>query len=73
MQILNSMLLNNDWVKEEIREWTQNMQRQMRISIQNTEAWGNAAKVVIRESLFLSLQAYLKKIKTISNKLHGPP
>ena len=56
------MFLNNDWVKEEIREWTKIYRDKWECQY-NIEVWGNAAKLFIRETLFLSLQAYLKKLK----------
>ena len=48
MQWLNNMLLNNQWITEEIKEEIKNTQRQQKMKAQNL--W-DAAKAVLRGKL----------------------
>ena len=64
---LNNMLLNNEWVtneiKEEIKTYLETNEKED-ITIQNL--W-DTGKAILREK-FIALQAYLKKISKHSNK-----
>ena len=60
---LNSMLLNNEWVKNEIREEIKNFLETNENEITTTQNIWERAKAVLREK-FIAIQAYLKKIET---------
>ena len=53
------MLLNNQWITEEITEGIKNTQRQMKIKTMIQDLW-NEAKAVMRGK-FIAIQAYLRK------------
>ena len=60
---LNSMLLNNEWVKNEIREEIKNFLETNENELTTTQNLWDTAKTVLRGK-FIAIQAYLKKIKT---------
>nr|KAF6500900.1 hypothetical protein HJG59_007927 [Molossus molossus] len=57
---LNSMLLNNEWVTEEIKEEIKNFLETNENEHTTTQNLWDAAKVVLRGK-FIALQAYLRK------------
>ena len=60
---LNSMLLNNEWVKNEIREEIKNFLETNENELTTTQnLWGTAKTVLIGN--FMVIQAYLKKMET---------
>ena len=60
---LNSMLLNNEWVKNEIREEIKNFLEINENELTTTQNLWDTAKAVLRGK-FRAIQAYLKKIET---------
>ena len=60
---LNSMLLNNEWVKNEIREEIKNFLETNENELTTTQNRGDTAKAVLRGK-FIAIQAYLKRIET---------
>ena len=60
---LNSMLLNNEWVKNEIREEIKNFLEKNENELTTTQNLREKAKAVLRGKL-IAIQAYLKKIET---------
>ena len=58
---LNSMLLNNEWVKNVIREEIQKFLETKENKLTTTHNLWDTAKVVLRGK-FIAIQAYLKKI-----------
>ena len=57
------MLLNNEWVKNEIREEIKNFLETNENELTTTQNLWDAAKAVLRGK-FIAIQAYLKKIET---------
>ena len=62
------MLLNNEWVKHEIREEIKNFLETNENELTTTQNLRDTAKTVLRGK-FIAIQAYLKRIETsqISN------
>ena len=62
------MLLNNEWVKNEIREEIKKVLETNENELTTTQNLRDTAKTVLRGK-FIAIQAYIKKIKTfqISN------
>ena len=60
---LNSMLLNNEWVKNEIREEIKNFLETNKNELTKTQNLWDTTKAVLRGK-FMAIQAYLKKIET---------
>ena len=56
------MLLNNEWVKNEIREEMKNFLETNENELTTQNLW-DTAKAVLRGK-FIAIQAYLKKIET---------
>ena len=61
------MLLNNEWVKNEIREEIKNFLETNENELTTTQNLWDAAKAVLRRK-FIAIQAYLKKIETFQTK-----
>ena len=59
---LNSMLLNNEWVKNEIREEIKNFLETNENELTTTQNLWDTAKAVLRGKS-IAIQAYLKKIE----------
>ena len=57
------MLLNNEWVKNEIREEIQNFLETNENELTTNQNLWDTAKAVLRGK-FIAIQAYLKKIQT---------
>ena len=57
------MLLNNEWVKNEIREEIKNFLEKNENKLTTTQNLWDTAKAVLRGK-FIAIQAYLKKIET---------
>ena len=57
------MLLNNEWVKNEIREDIKNFLETNENELTTTRNLWDAAKAVLRGK-FIAIQAYLKEIET---------
>ena len=57
------MLLNNEWVKNEIREEIKNFLERNENELTTTQNLWDTAKAVLRGK-FIAIQAYLKKIET---------
>ena len=68
---LNSMLLNNEWAKKEIREVIKKFLVTNENDIRTIKNLWDTAKVVLRGK-FIAIQAYLKKNRNISNKQPNP-
>ena len=64
---LNSMLLNNEWVKNRIREEIKNFLETNENEATTTQNLWDTAKAVLRGK-FIAIQAYLKKIETFQTK-----
>ena len=62
---LSNMLLNNQWVKEEIKREVKITLRQMKMEIQHAKTYGTHQKTVWKR--FIGINAYFKK--QVSNKL----
>ena len=60
---LNSMLLNNEWVKNEIREEIKNFLETNENELTTTQNLWDTAKAVL-SGTFIAIQAYLKKTET---------
>ena len=60
---LNSMLLNNEWVKNEIREEIKKFMETNESELTTTQNLWETAKAVLRGK-FIAIQTYLKKIET---------
>ena len=60
---LLSMLLRNEWVKNEIREDIKNFLKTNEKKLKTTQNLWDTAKAVLRGK-FIAIQAYLKKIET---------
>ena len=60
---LNSMLLNKEWVKNEIREEITNFLETNENELTTTQNLWDTAKAVLRGK-FIAVHAYLKKIET---------
>ena len=58
------MLLNNEWVKNEIREEIKKFLETKENELKTTENLKDTAKAVLREK-FIAIQAYLKKLETV--------
>ena len=58
------MLLNNEWVKNEIREEIKNFLETNENELRATQNLWDTAKAVLRGK-FTAIQAYLKKIETV--------
>ena len=58
------MLLNNEWVKNEIREEIKNSLETNENELTTTQNLWDTAKTVLRGK-FIAIQAYLKKIETV--------
>ena len=66
------MLLNNEWVKKEIKEEIKKFLETNENELTTTRNLWDTAKVVLR-GMFIAIQAYLKKKnKNISNKQPNP-
>ena len=61
---LNSMLLNNEWVKNKIREEIKNFLETNETKLTTTQNLWDTAKAVLRRK-FIAIQAYLKKLETV--------
>ena len=61
---LNSMLLNNEWVKNELREEIKNFLETNENELTTTQNLWDTGKAVLRWKL-IPIQAYLKKIETL--------
>ena len=59
----NSLLLNNEWVRNEIREDIKNFLETNENELTTTQNLWDTAKAVLRGK-FIAMQAYLKKIET---------
>ena len=66
-----SILLNNEWVKNEIREEIKNFLETNENELTTTQNLWDTAKTVLRGK-FIAIQAYLKKDRNISNKQPNP-
>ena len=60
---LNSMLLNNEWVKNEIKEEIKKFLETNGNELTTVHNFWDTAKTVLRGK-FIAIQAYLKKIET---------
>ena len=60
---LNTMLLNNEWVKNEIREEIKKFLETNKNELTTTQNLWNTAMGVLRGK-FIEIQAYLKRIET---------
>ena len=58
------MLLNNDWVKNEIREEIKKFLETNKKNLTTTKNLWDTTKAVLRGK-FIAIQAYLKKIETV--------
>ena len=61
------MLLNKEWVKNEIREEIKKFLETSENELTTTQNLWDTAKAVLRGK-FIVMQAYLKRIETFSNK-----
>ena len=61
------MLLNNEWVKNEMREEIKNYLETNENELTTTQTLWDTAKAVLRGK-FIEIQAYLKKIETFQRK-----
>ena len=61
---LNSMMLNNEWVKNEIREEIKNFLETNANELTTTQNLWDTAKAVLRGK-FIAIQHYLKTIETV--------
>ena len=58
------MLLNNEWVKNEIREEIKNFLETNENELTTTQNLWDTAKAVL-SGKFIAIQAYLKKLETV--------
>ena len=65
------MVLNNEWVKNEIREEIKTFLETNENELTTTQNLWHTVKAVLRGK-FIVIQAYLKKIRNISNKQPNP-
>ena len=65
------MLLNNEWVKNEIKEEITKYLETNENEHTTVQNLRDTAKAVLRGK-FIAIKAYLKKDKNISNKQHNP-
>ena len=66
------MLLNNEWVKNEIREEIKNFLETTENKLTKTQKLWDTAKAALRGK-FIAIQVYLKKIETFqTNNLKLP-
>ena len=65
------MLLNNEWVKNKIREEIKNFLETNENELTTTQNPWDTAKAVLRGK-FIAIQAYLKKDRNSSNKQANP-
>ena len=65
------MLLNNEWVKNEIREEIKKFLETNENELTTTQNLWDTAKAVLRGN-FIVIQAYLKKDRNISDKKLNP-
>ena len=65
------MLLNNEWVENEIREEIKKFLDTNEKELTTTQKLWDTAKAVLRGK-FIAIQAYLKKNRNISNKQPNP-
>ena len=65
------MLLNNEWGKNERREEIKNFLESKENELTTPQNLWDTAKAILKRK-FIAIQAYLKKIKNISNKLPNP-
>ena len=68
---LNSMLLNKEWVKNEVREEIKKFLETNENELTTIQNLWDTAKAVLRGK-FIAIQAYLKKNRNISNKQPNP-
>ena len=61
---LNSMLLNNEWVKNEIREEIKNFLEANENELTTTHNPWDTVKAVLRGK-FIAIQSYLKKLENL--------
>ena len=57
------MLLNNEWVRNEIREEIRNLMETNENELTTTQNLWDTAKAVLKGK-FIAMQAYLKRIET---------
>ena len=69
---LNSMLLNNEWVNNEIREEIKNFLETNENELTTTQNLWDTEKAVLRGK-FIAIQAYLKMIETVQTKPNPMP
>ena len=62
------MLLNNEWVKKEIREEIKNFLERNENELRTTQNLWDTAKAVLRGK-FIAIQAYLQKIETFQTNI----
>ena len=69
---MNSRLLNNEWVKKEIREEIKKFLETNENELTTIQNLWDTAKAVLRGK-FIAIQAYLKRIETLpTNKQPNP-
>ena len=68
---LNSMLLNNEWVKNEIMEKIKQLLETNENELTTTQNLWDTAKAVLRGK-FIAIQAYLKNIQTFQTNNPNP-
>ena len=61
------MLLNNEWIKNEIREEIKNFLETNENELTTSQNLWDTAKAVLRGK-FIAMQPYLKKIETFQTK-----
>ena len=69
--ILNIMLLNNEWVKNEIKEEIKHFLETNENELTTVQNLWGTAKAILRGK-FIVIEVYLKKIRNISNKQPNP-
>ena len=69
---LNSMLFNNEWIKNEIKEEIKNFVKTNENELTTIQNFWDIVKAVLRTK-FIAIQAYLKRIETLpTNKQPNP-